>query len=91
VNVIVVARFLDIQLYFETMEQGACDFVMPPFRAPEIHHVVVCALEEVQGRWSGHAQSDGDLQSRNLPKQTRASGQVGGAFIAAPRQQKGQM
>jgi DNA-binding NtrC family response regulator len=32
VNIIVVARFLDIQLYFETMEHGACDFVMPhPF------------------------------------------------------------
>jgi hypothetical protein len=45
------------------MEQGACDFVMPPFRAPDIHHVVVCALEEVQGRWSGLQWSPGLRQT----------------------------
>jgi DNA-binding NtrC family response regulator len=55
VNVIVVGRFLDIQLYFETMERGASDFVIPPFHAPDIDHVVACALEGAKGRRASQA------------------------------------
>jgi len=55
VNVVVVARFMDFQLYFETMEAGVCDFIIPPFRAPDLAHVVVCAMEGVVNRRGGHA------------------------------------
>lgn len=53
VNVVVVARFLDVELYLETMERGACDFIVPPFLAPDLAHVVVCAMEGAASRRGG--------------------------------------
>ncbi len=42
-NVIVVSRIVDIKLYIETIERGAFDFVVPPFAAPDLDHVLRCA------------------------------------------------
>lgn len=55
VNVVVVARFLDVQLYFETMEKGVCDFIIPPFLSRDLTQVVACAMEGVVSRRGGHA------------------------------------
>ncbi len=49
-NVIVVARFADIKLDCEAMQMGASDFIVPPFFAPDLTHVVACAMEEVASR-----------------------------------------
>ena len=47
VNVVVVARLVDTQLYVETIEKGACDFVVPPFADSDLNHVVRCAVDGV--------------------------------------------
>lgn len=46
VEVIVVSRFVDIDLYLDTLEAGAFDFVVPPFRTEELGYVVVNAMYE---------------------------------------------
>jgi len=50
VNVIVVARVVDVHLYMEALEAGAFDFIVPPFEAPGLEHVVRCAAESVLER-----------------------------------------
>ena len=45
VNVIVVARLLNTRLYIETIEAGAFDFIVPPFNATDLAHVVRCAAD----------------------------------------------
>ena len=47
VNVIVVARLLNTRLYIETIEAGAFDFIVPPFNATDLAHVVRCAADNV--------------------------------------------
>jgi DNA-binding NtrC family response regulator len=49
-NVIVVGRGKDIGLYLSTMDYGAFDFVLPPFEAESIAHVVRVAAENVHRR-----------------------------------------
>lgn len=39
-RVIVVSRFMDLNLYLESLDRGAEDFVMAPFTADEVAHVV---------------------------------------------------
>jgi DNA-binding NtrC family response regulator len=42
--VIVVARVLDIRLYLDVLDSGAHDFVVPPFSAADLAHIVSSAL-----------------------------------------------
>jgi DNA-binding NtrC family response regulator len=44
VPVIVVSRFVDIPLYLDVLEQGAADFLVPPFSEAELAFVVQSAL-----------------------------------------------
>jgi FixJ family two-component response regulator len=55
VNVIVVARFVDIRLYVDVIERGAFDFLAPPFVPSDLAHVVRCAVENVVSRRHGQA------------------------------------
>jgi DNA-binding NtrC family response regulator len=50
VNVIVVARFMDEKLYIEALEEGAFDFIVPPFASVDLAHVVRCAADNVLDR-----------------------------------------
>ena len=43
VPVIVVSRNENIKLHISALENGAADFIVPPFGAPEIAHVMRCA------------------------------------------------
>lgn len=54
-NVIVVGRYEDTGLYFSTMENGSFDFIVPPFEADAIAHVVRAASEDVRRRREDHA------------------------------------
>lgn len=49
-NVIVVGKFMDTQFYISTMDGGAFDFILPPFEADPIRHVVRVAAENVRQR-----------------------------------------
>ncbi len=55
VNVIVVAHFPDMRLYVEVIQNGAFDFLAPPFVPSDLAHVVRCALENVVSRRHGQA------------------------------------
>lgn len=50
VNVIVVSPVSDINLYLDTMDQGAFDFMTDSFTVPEIIHILKCALDNVVRR-----------------------------------------
>jgi ActR/RegA family two-component response regulator len=47
VKVIVVSHFVDVDLYVDTMEAGAFDFIVPPLSSSELTHVVKHAVENV--------------------------------------------
>ncbi len=49
-NIIVVSDSVDMKLYVRAIEQGAFDFVSPPFESAELGHVVRTALLEATGR-----------------------------------------
>ncbi len=55
VNVIVVAHFPDMRLYVEVIQNGAFDFLAPPFVPSDLAHVVRCALENVASCRHGQA------------------------------------
>jgi DNA-binding NtrC family response regulator len=55
VNVIVVARLADVKLYVEVIEQGAFDFIAPPFVAADLAHVVSCAAHNALRRRKAQA------------------------------------
>lgn len=44
--VIVVSPFVDIDLYVESMENGASDFIVPPFFSTDVAHVLMTALSD---------------------------------------------
>jgi DNA-binding NtrC family response regulator len=44
-KVIVVARTEDPKFYIEAMEEGAFDFMLPPFESAGLAHVIGCATE----------------------------------------------
>jgi DNA-binding NtrC family response regulator len=50
VNVVVVARLVDVRLYLEAIVGGAFDFIVPPLTGNELSHVVRCAAEDVLSR-----------------------------------------
>jgi DNA-binding NtrC family response regulator len=54
VNVVVVSRLVDVNLYVQTMERGAFDFIAAPFEAAEIAHIVRSATGNVLDRRSRH-------------------------------------
>jgi DNA-binding NtrC family response regulator len=54
INVVVVSRQLDVNLYIESMERGAFDFITPPFEVPDVAHVVRCAAQNVLRRRFSH-------------------------------------
>jgi len=55
VNVIVMARLVDVGLYLETMGRGAFDFIVLPLTRPELVHVVRCATDNVIRRREAQA------------------------------------
>jgi DNA-binding response OmpR family regulator len=44
VPVIVVSRLVDIDLYLQTLDSGASDFIVPPLSPAELAHVVKAAI-----------------------------------------------
>jgi DNA-binding NtrC family response regulator len=50
VNVIVVGREIDTELYASAIEIGAFDFIAPPFEAADLAHVVRCAADNALER-----------------------------------------
>lgn len=44
VPVIVVCRFVNLPLYLEALENGASDFIVPPFRDADVAYVIQSAL-----------------------------------------------
>lgn len=59
-EVIVVSRFVDVHLYLDTLEAGAFDFVVPPFRTVELGYIIVNAIyschKQRAHRFSGNFQ-----------------------------------
>jgi DNA-binding NtrC family response regulator len=43
VPVIVVSRLVDFDLYLQSLERGAFDFIVPPFLSADLAHIVKCA------------------------------------------------
>jgi DNA-binding NtrC family response regulator len=43
--VILASRVVDVAKYLEALEQGAFDFVVPPFAPRDIRQIVDCAIE----------------------------------------------
>ena len=50
VNAIVVSPCVDVSQYIQVLEQGAFDFVVPPFRLEEIDYVIRNAMASVEFR-----------------------------------------
>jgi DNA-binding NtrC family response regulator len=50
VNVIVVGRTIDANLYASAIEVGAFDYIAPPFEGADLAHVVRCALDNALAR-----------------------------------------
>ena len=59
INVIVISRQLDVNLYIEAMERGAFDFITPPLEGSDVAHVVRCAAQNVLRRRLAHRSSPG--------------------------------
>ncbi len=51
-RVIVVSRVVNLGLYLKVLESGAFDFIVPPFLASDLAHIVRCAM------WSGTGQGN---------------------------------
>lgn len=45
-----VAPFVDVKFYVQTIERGAFDFIVPPFSGPELIHVLRVATENAISR-----------------------------------------
>lgn len=50
INVIVVSRLVDLNLYIQVLERGAFDFIVPPFEVSELEHVIRCAADNILAR-----------------------------------------
>lgn len=44
VPVVVVSRYVDVDLYLDVLEKGAWDFIVPPFNAADLAYVVNGAI-----------------------------------------------
>jgi DNA-binding NtrC family response regulator len=62
VNVVVVARVVDTRFYVQAMEAGAFDFMVPPFNATDLTHVVRCAADNVLTRRAAYPRTIGLVQ-----------------------------
>jgi two-component system response regulator PilR (NtrC family) len=62
VNVIVVSRLVDIPLYIRAIEQGAFDYITPPFEPADLAYIIRCAASNV-------------LLRREIEARARKSGQ----------------
>ncbi len=73
VNVIVVGRVVDTRFYVEVMENGAFDFIVPPFDPEDLNHVLGCAIDNVTGRREALATKQGQYAFRPalLPNRPR--------------------
>ena len=49
--VIVVSRQLELDVYQKVIDSGALDFVVPPFRAADVAHIVRSATHDRLGPW----------------------------------------
>ena len=58
-SVIVVSRLVDVSLYLDTLERGAFDFIVPPFEARELAHVLQCGVDNTLALRNARARSDG--------------------------------
>jgi FixJ family two-component response regulator len=61
--VVVVSGLVDVGLYLETLDQGAYDFLTPPFEVREVAHIVRCAMSDVEQR----QREIGELKSGKPP------------------------
>jgi len=50
VNVVVVGKHDDMELYLSALEHGAHDFVAPPFESEGLWHILRCAVENTSVR-----------------------------------------
>jgi DNA-binding NtrC family response regulator len=66
-NVIVVGRLVDTRFYIEVIEKGAFDFIVPPFAASDLTHVVRCASDSVVSHREALARAQKSPQSALLP------------------------
>jgi len=57
VNVIVVARLVNIRFYVEVIERGAFDFITPPFSTSDLSHIVRCAASNLADRCVAQART----------------------------------
>ncbi|MGH6630436.1 MAG: response regulator [Burkholderiales bacterium] len=62
VNVIVVSRLVDIPLYVQAIEQGAFDFITPPFEPSDVSYVIRCAAGNVMQRKELEARTERSAQ-----------------------------
>jgi DNA-binding NtrC family response regulator len=46
-GVVVTTRSADIRLYLDAMEEGAADYIVPPFAASDVAHIVRSAIQNV--------------------------------------------
>ncbi|MBZ5560827.1 MAG: response regulator [Acidobacteriia bacterium] len=67
VNVIIVARLVDTRFYVEVIEAGAYDFIAPPFRSSDLHHVLRCALQNVLERREARVRTEHAAQRQLFP------------------------
>lgn len=67
VPVIVVSRVVDIRLYLETIERGAAEFIVPPFRDADIRYLVQGARLNASRRASRRSRAPGQ-DSRVSPR-----------------------
>jgi DNA-binding NtrC family response regulator len=54
VNVIIVAPRADTELYLDTLDHGAFDFMTDSFTVPQIAHILKCAIDNVGRRRHSH-------------------------------------
>lgn len=67
VNVIVVSRLVDIPLYVQTIEQGAFDFITPPFEPSDLAYVIRCAASNAFERREIEARAQHSAQRTRAP------------------------
>ncbi len=68
VNVIVVAPQVDVKFYLDVIENGGFDFMVPPFDAAGVAHVVCHAFENVLlRRWGATGSRAGYQCTREAP------------------------
>ena len=72
VNVIVVSRLVDIPLYVQTIEQGAFDFITPPFEPSDLAYVIRCAASNVLERREIEARTQHSAQRTLTPLASHA-------------------